>query len=296
VVVGVQRRACQLAVEGGPLLILSAPDVPLAPNALAVQLEPGASVEDAGLRTGQTVTWARDAEGLHAGDGRKPSGLGADWLLTLGTVPTWEPRPGVPPVDVPTLVDRWRTARATAIAEGAAESLLPLLWTPALDGGALLPGAVRGAAVPARRLGEAAIGRDTAALSEAARGLAGLGPGLTPSGDDLLAGFAGAWTLIGEALGVDGGARDAVATALLAGAEPGASPLGRAWLAHACRGELAEPMSRLVVTLLDAECGELAAATRGVLAIGASSGIDWMVGFLLAVAALSDAAAPGRPW
>ncbi len=130
----------------------------------------------------------------------------------------------------------------------------------------------------------------------AARSLAGLGPGLTPSGDDLLAGFAAAWILVGDSVGLDGATRERVTAAIFAGAKRGASPLGRAWLAHACRGELVEPMTRFVAALLAAEPRDLGAAVRDALAVGSSSGTDWMVGFLLAAAAMLDDAIPGRPW
>ena len=74
----------------------------------------------------------------------------------------------------------------------------------------LRPGVVRTAGVAARRLLDAAIRCDAGSVAGAARGFAGLGPGLTPSGDDLLAGFAAAWDLVGDALGVDGVARERV--------------------------------------------------------------------------------------
>jgi hypothetical protein len=129
-------------------------------------------------------------------------------------------------------------------------------------------------------------------VGRAARGLAGFGPGLTPSGDDLLAGFAAACTLVGDALGLDDVARRRVTAALLAGAERGASPLGRVWLEHACRGELPEPMTRFTAALLAVGASDLERATRGALAVGASSGTDWMVGFLLGASAILDTATP----
>src|SRR5207244_8060604 len=73
-----------------------------------------------------------------------------------------------------------------------------------------------------------------------------LGPGLTPSGDDYLAGFAAAWALVSEALGLDSGHVRRVLEALRAGADPGASGLGRAWISHATRGEVARSEERRV--------------------------------------------------
>jgi len=290
VVLGVQRRACHLAVDGGPLLILSTPEVPLAPNALAVDvtphLTPTLTLADAGFHVGQAVA-------LGASD---PADGDADWLVTLGEASTWEPRPRIHRVIPRDLIGRLRTTRATVVADGAGESLLPLLWASGADAGGLRPGVVGAAGIPARLLCDAAVRGHAASLARAARGLAGLGPGLTPSGDDLLAGFAAACTLVGDSLGLDGAARARTTDGIFAGAERGASPLGRAWLAHALRGELVEPMTRFVAALLAAEPRELGAVVRGVLAVGSSSGTDWMVGFLLAAAAILHAATPGQSW
>jgi hypothetical protein len=158
------------------------------------------------------------------------------------------------------------------------------------------PGAARAAGIPARALCDAAIRRDAPSLARAARALAGLGPGLTPSGDDLLAGFAASWALVGESLAVDARARRTVTDALVAGAEPGASPLGLTWLGHAGRGELLEPMTGFVATLLAAESRDPGTAARAPLGVGSSSGTDWMVGFLLGASAVLGTTTGGRPW
>lgn len=286
VVLAVQRRACHVAVDGGPLLILSKPGVPLAPNALTVDVEAHVTLEDRGFRVGQVVALGASP----------PVDREADWLVTLEPATIWEPRPRVHTLGSRDLVDRARTTRATVVADGAGETLLPLLWPSGADTLGFQPGIAGAAGPPAGLLCDAAIRCDEASLTRASRGLAGLGPGLTPSGDDLLAGFVAAWTLIGESLGQDGTACERVTAAVVAGAERGASPLGRVWLAHACRGELLEPMTRYVAALLADDPGDLGAAVRGALAVGASSGTDWMVGFLLAAATMLDTTTSRRPW
>jgi hypothetical protein len=302
VVLGVQRRVCHLAVEDGPLLMLSTPEVPLAPNALAVDVQPDITLRDAGFRVGQVVGLGSglDFETVRP---RRRAGVvwqsrsdPADWRVTLGPASTWEPRPSVHRVAPHALTDRLRVARRTVVADGAGESLLPVLWASESDVGGLRPGLVRTARISARLLTDAAVRRDERSVARAARGLAGLGPGLTPSGDDLLAGFAASWILVGEALGQDGAAHQRVADALLTGGESGASPLGRVWLAHACRGEILEPMTRFAGALLAGDSGDLGAAVRGALAVGSSSGTDWMVGFLLGAGATFEVTRRERPW
>jgi hypothetical protein len=285
VVRGVQRRACHLTVEGGSLLILSTVEVPLAPNALAVDVEPSLTLRDAGLQVGHTVGLAASAA---------PPDRGHDWLVSLEAASIWEPRPEVCRLAPEDLARRMRPARATVVAEGARESLLPVLWASGRD--VFRPGFVGAASLPVRLLCDAAARREAPSVARAARGLAGLGPGLTPSGDDLLAGFAAAWTLVGESLGLGGAAHQRVTDAILAGAERGASPLGRAWLEHACRGELLEPMTRFVGALLAERPCEPDAAVRGALAVGSSSGTDWMAGFLLGAGSTLEATIRRRPW
>jgi hypothetical protein len=286
VVLGVQRRACHLAVDDGPLLILSMPDVPLAPNAFAVDLGPYATPAAAGFSVGQSVS---------LGVGARPGGP-ADWWVAFGTGATWEPRPRVPRPAPSNLVDRLRITRAMVVAEGARDSLLPLLWMAESNRAGSPAGMLRGAASAARLLVAAAIRRDAPSMACAAGSLAGLGPGLTPSGDDLLAGFAAAWALLGASLALDTAAKSLVTTALVAGAARGASPLGRAWLDHAGRGELLEPMTRFVAVLVAEASLDLSPAVRGALAVGSSSGTDWMVGFLLGSGAVLEAARLDRPW
>jgi len=285
-VIGTQRRACHLAVDGGPLLILAGPDVGLAPNGLSVDLASYVQLGDVGFRLGERV-WL--------GSGVPPPDA-AEWLVTLDSASTWEPRPSVHLVGPGDLIARVRGARAAAVAHGTGESLLPLLWMSESGADGPWPPLVRTAEGPARVLSKAAFRRDQKSVTEAARGLAGLGPGLTPSGDDLLAGFVAAWALVGEAMGLDRAACARVTAAVVAGGERGASPLGRAWLEHARRGELLEPMTRFVAVLLSEEPDDVGMAARGALAVGASSGTDWMVGFLLAASAMLDATPWKRPW
>jgi hypothetical protein len=132
-------------------------------------------------------------------------------------------------------------------------------------------------ALPAlSRLGAATSARDPAGCLAAARSLLGLGPGLTPAGDDCLVGWlAGAWT-------AGAGGRhlvDATGPGLLVAATDLTGRLSRAFLAAAVRGEVAEPVHGFA--LLPDE-----ARLAGLLAQGATSGADLLAGYLLARAAL----------
>jgi hypothetical protein len=280
-VVSVHRRVLSLRLESGGLVTVGAPEVPLAPGGLTIDLDVGIALADLGLAAGQPGGIDRGRLSIPAARLR---------ILLEGAVP-WEPRPALPSLSAAQLGRRARDAGVVAIAEGGASSLVPLLWAA----GAAAPSAVTARAARAMRdLRRAAVAGDGAGVETAARGLAGLGPGLTPSGDDCLAGFAAAWALESPSLGLCPAGVEGVLDGLRRGGAPGASEIGRAWLAHATRGEVAEPMGQFFRVLVGGADARLAGAVRAVLALGATSGGDWMTGALLGTEALLERRA--RAW
>ncbi len=114
-----------------------------------------------------------------------------------------------------------------------------------------------------------------------ARSLAGLGGGLTPSGDDYLVGIMYAvWTA--------GGAGEAAAIcgqiAEVAGRRT--TPLSRAWLRAAAAGEASSLWHELVGGLVMRDLRSVQAVTRRMLALGHTSGADSLAGFLQGLQAL----------
>ena len=139
-----------------------------------------------------------------------------------------------------------------------------------------------------RLLARASWLQDNAGIEEATRGLAGLGPGLTPSGDDVLGGFAAIMALLSPQLSSDAASRKHVAATIAAIARPRTTALSAVLLAHAARGELAEQMGTLLLTLtLPAEAFETVLnAADQLLTFGASSGGDTLLGMLLGLRTL----------
>ncbi|PYM08162.1 MAG: hypothetical protein DMD82_03400 [Candidatus Rokuibacteriota bacterium] len=273
-----------LRLDSGELVCIGAMEIPLSPNGLSIDLPDGLTFFDLGLRIGQAATCVSDALSFSE----------ARLRVRLAGAARWEPRPTTAGVSPRELARSACEARALAVAEGACGSLLPLLW--AHEGIVAVPEPARRAALPAITLGRGAVAGERRAVARAAGRLAGLGPGLTPSGDDYLAGFAAAWALVSEALGLDSWRVRLVLEALRAGADPGASELGRAWISHATRGEVAEPMARFFTALLGTRPDALAVSARGVLRLGATSGTDWLVGALAGVAASLVAIQTDRSW
>lgn len=126
------------------------------------------------------------------------------------------------------------------------------------------------------RLAAATAALDPDDCTSAVRSLLGLGPGLTPAGDDLVVGWVvGLWTSGRDGRRLAGRVR----RALLAAARTRTGALSRAFLAAALDGQAAEPVCAF------ARCPD---QTRraALLALGATSGADLLAGYLLAHHAL----------
>jgi hypothetical protein len=122
-------------------------------------------------------------------------------------------------------------------------------------------------------------------IAVAAAALAGLGPGLTPSGDDALAGV---MLALWAARHPD---RDKLCRAIAEAAGPRTTRLSRAFLDAASRGETDEPWRRLMHLLSNQPMtpeapdppgrpGTIEAAAASILTFGATSGLDMLQGFV----------------
>jgi hypothetical protein len=108
--------------------------------------------------------------------------------------------------------------------------------------------------------------------------LSGLGPGLTPAGDDLL---------VGLALGLQAGLGTLppeLASRLLAAVEGRTNDLAQARVQHAVAGRADEAVHQLLTVLVDGPPDKLDTAVRAALAYGHSSGADTLVGVIVGLA------------
>jgi len=128
---------------------------------------------------------------------------------------------------------------------------------------------------------------DVYRIRTAARRLAGLGPGLTPAGDDWLAGWlvglrvASAVDMVGTS---DRLPIETVCKAVLQGASNQTTELSLAFLAAAADGALSRSWHLLIDALSSADTVPVRHAAGQVLSVGATSGSDMMAGFLTAFA------------
>ncbi len=127
-------------------------------------------------------------------------------------------------------------------------------------------------------VGALAAGKRDDALAAGNR-LIGLGTGLTPSGDDFLAGM---MVIINMPAGPFGRRHRETAAALAAGAATGT--VSRAMLRHAARGRVRAGAVALLEAMTDPVSRDIAAAARPVLLSGATSGTDLAAGIAAGLA------------
>lgn len=257
-VAGVTEGAAYLEFEGF-VLALTAREVPLMPNGIAVDVRPG---RDAWPRPGGAVMLERR---------RIRSGGRALVAWSPDRPPAWEAR--VPPLRADQRAEGLARGRALLEAldvhgEPTATDLARVVDAPWLasstsagrrDGGVEL--LLRAAAE-----GDPDLGARAAAL------LVGRGGGLTPEGDDLLAGAAAAGAAAGDAAGWPAADRSAWLAALRPpNLARRTTPLSATLLELAIRGQVMEPVHALL-DLSPAGAEGWPAALRTLLRIGHSTG------------------------
>ena len=116
----------------------------------------------------------------------------------------------------------------------------------------------------------AVLARGTPPSEDAIQGLLGLGPGLTPSGDDFLVGALALLDCVGER-----DAHAALGRAITAALRGATSALSACFLRAAAAGHVGETLHRAVSSII---AGDVGAAIAAVDTIGHSSGWDMMAG------------------
>lgn len=197
-----------------------------------------------------------------------------DWLIDAEDAVVWNPTPQWTPSARPTW--KWASAIIAQLLNEHAEpdSLARLV----LDPGAVSP-------LPARIIQAAeqhipmllqGIERaDRTSISKASKGLAGIGPGLTPAGDDFLLGVMhGVWATHPPELAQE------LCAPVAKAATPRTHTLSAAWLEAAAAGEAGQPWHELILALGQGDETGLRAAAMAILPTGHTSGSDALGGFL----------------
>ncbi len=273
-VLGVHDGSLNLLV-GGEVCSVVRPDVGNLPRGILAELPSGESWKGLGLTPGENVF-------------AEPTLLRVrgEFCLDLATAAVWQPRRSLPSMAlaadivhpsvqaaVEVLVgSRGLGALASRFDDVAAGTPLTGLEDPFLD-----------AAAPMAR--EVILGlrmRDLPAFRRGARGLVGLGIGLTPSGDDLLTGLLGSLVLMAEQLPALGWfVPEAESVAEYARART--TPVGSTYLRCAAHGEITERHEALLNAVLSGSMEASRDACHALRSFGHSSGGEIALGTLLAV-------------
>jgi len=129
------------------------------------------------------------------------------------------------------------------------------------------------------------IQRNNTEFQQGVDGLVGLGPGLTPAGDDFLLGLLVAFTL--HAHEHPDYARYGMA--IVDSAAQASTRLSATWLAYAQQGRFGETWHRLIGLLNGGEAQEISDSVHTILSSGATSGADALCGFFVGNALTQDA-------
>lgn len=201
----------------------------------------------------------------------------AELMIDVGHARCWRPAaPGAP--SLAGVVAGCRALRAAITALGHPLGLGTLL------AGAPPPVPLAPAADPAGALARACVTDDPWGAVAAAQPLIGLGPGLTPAGDDYVGAAFFTRALLGPGVTRDARGWADAATALRAWAAERTHPISAALLADLLAGEGHAPLHDLADALArGAPVAVTLAAARRLTRIGHSSGWDMLAGFIGAV-------------
>ncbi|MEX1143494.1 MAG: DUF2877 domain-containing protein [Anaerolineales bacterium] len=197
-----------------------------------------------------------------------------DWLIDAEGTDLWQPTPHWESARNNRANYKWTQGIITALLNEHAppDSLARLVLNPL--GTSALPARIQQVAeqnIPMLLSGIAEGNLE--AVRKASKELAGLGPGLTPAGDDLLLGVMHAlWATRPDA--------DSFSQAIARAATPRTHVLSAAWLTAAAAGEAAEPWHALLGALAAPDKEKLEAAVLRILPTGHTSGADALAGFV----------------
>jgi len=207
------------------------------------------------------------------------------YSVILGGAKPWLGRLQIYPTDTAKLGRNVRTSRALLRREGRPGGLLAARTHDnrfSRMASRLLQREARGLSSALRR-------GDRLGIAAHTRGMMGLGPGLTPSGDDHLVGVLAALNVPGHPDGVH---LRAMAAAIDGNAGT-TNDISFAALSRAIAGRVPERTIDFIASLMRGSDLDVAATLRRVLQIGSCSGTDIATGVLSAFAAWADTGLPG---
>ncbi|WP_165423816.1 DUF2877 domain-containing protein [Ktedonosporobacter rubrisoli] len=271
-------RAVNLSLNKTLIAVLSS-ELQQMPNGLRLSTYEAKQLF-ARLRPGESIILGKGALSIPA----------YELLLVLPTRPAWEPRPAIETCN-------WSRDTVRQHVRSLVSYLAERVFQEGLLSSVLsmFSGRVRPRSSLAQlaffllhELMQACWQQDSVLLTEAVQGLAGLGPGLTPSGDDLLGGFAAVMALLSQELSRDSCSRASLAETIATTAQGRTTSLSCTLLTHAARGEVAEHVGTLLLALSEpiTNFSRVLQTAQRLQAFGATSGSDTLAGVLLGLRTL----------
>ena len=267
-------RAANLLL-GGRLLTLHARETPCAPNGLVLALRANQKPL-AGLQPGMVCLVERGIIAIPM----------ANLRLDLQQSQPWHPRPQLAPGACPpkrlqqhlALLETYLSAHASPDGLAGLAYVHPETSTEKAGAGSML---LRAAWSATQQLLDGIAQQRMSLARQGMSTLIGLGPGLTPSGDDVLTGLIAATLVLGEPVGQPVTFYQRVSAEALAIAYSRTNKLSITWIEYAGRGEVAEHLGRLFETLIQSDTSHVEQAAQEVLNSGATSGGDILAGIIL---------------
>lgn len=268
-VIAVHRQSCYLRGAGAEISAIV--QRPLGNGPLNLVIPASAASPLAALKPGAPV----------ASTGSRLR-VGFDLDIGLGGTSLWDPAVRLAPgADGGRLRRGLAGVHRSTTARAPAHSLVRLLTHLRADGLPAPLGAVahfpRSHALIGKLI-EALSNRDRRSLVAATSALAGLGPGLTPAGDDFIAGVLLALALLRTHR--PDTALAEIADLVLEAAASRTHQISAAYLRAAHAGEASERWHRLIATISAGGVEEVHAAVGAVIEIGETSGGDTLAGFI----------------
>jgi len=253
------KAAANIVFPGGLILSLNASNSSRMPNGLELSSVPG-TFPFTMLRSGQTVLFGAQRVVIEA----------AICSLDLSYCTQWDPHISRPERLDKDIVLKNREWLASFLSSSSSSLSYHQGW--AIERSSLFVDILQGSNLCASL-------ENKIDILPMARSLCGRGGGLTPAGDDILAGWIAAnWLLYGPLPRLLEAYKDIIAVA-----RQQTHLLSQCWLSYAAEGNVAQPIGVLLEAITSNNEIKLTTATEAVLAMGATSGHDLLQGILLAL-------------
>lgn len=277
-VYGVFDRMVSVLAKEEELFILARKDVQMSPITVLLHFPLNISMSTFGAKTGASV--------IKSGPFIQISQT--KMLVRLDKATLWKARKRIKTsLALEGIVKNCNTARDVGRKYGKRESLLDLIEK--LD--VLVKGApidVKGFNLcsrhtisPLKMLVKAVLAKNLNDVCRSAKGLIGLGLGLTPSCDDMLAGFMSSLLVATEALGGNVDYAKEVSQVIASSTQGQTTLLSQKLLEGAALGEVPELIHNVVEAISIGTEEEVREVTHNLLAMGHFSGADTLLGILL---------------